>query len=773
MSFFRQSNDPASPDGVRPSPAANHAPYSLGSLGAMVPGINDAILAPAKSMLKSVPRRARLLLLVPVAVIVLGALGLGGMLVYYTLAFPNPLDARQKEPAPVVRILARDGSVLTERGAASDYMPLALLPRRVTDAVVATEDRRFYSHWGVDPAGMGRAMFANLRAGRYVEGGSTLTQQLAKNMFLSPERTLSRKVEEFALAIWLEVRLSKDDILELYLNRVYFGSGAYGIEAAAQRYFGKSARELSLAEAAVIAGLLKAPSKYSPASSPEQALIRGRTVLSKMLAAGVIALADYRRAVLEKVKFTQTKRAKDETGIDYALDFVLERLPPLAGSGHSEIVVETTLDADLQKRASQIVATELNTNGNALAASQAAVVVLDLDGGIRAMVGGKSYLESQYNRAVKAQRQPGSAFKPILYLSAIEAGYTPDSLVYDTPLTIGGWTPRNDNGKYIGAVTLRHALASSINTVAARLFAERGAAAVIATARRLGITTPLRQDPSLALGTSEVGLMELTGAYGVLANGGRAVEPHCIRRVRMSSGRVLYAREAPSDTQVVAPAYVAAMNDMLRAGMTWGTGRRAAIPGHMAGGKTGTTQDFRDAWFVGYSAHFAGGVWVGNDNGRPMNKVMGGSLPATIWQQVMVAAHQGKASLPLPGIDGTSQPAPSGELLSANTHGFEDLPWLRETKAAPDAANDAIAATLTPQQALQPGPRLPASAPAAHPAEAIDPALIERALGNPAADRGTLEATDATLAKQPPAQYGGRIVVRPPPGLMSLGSAAN
>lgn len=760
MSFFRHSDEPAPTNGAGPNGVA---PAARGSLGAMVPGINDTILTPAKSMLKKVPRRARLMLVVPLTVLALAALGLGGMLVYYTLAFPNPLAARQKEPAPVVRILARDGSVLAERGTASDYMPLALLPRRVTDAVVATEDRRFYSHWGIDPAGMGRAMFANLRAGRYVEGGSTLTQQLAKNMFLSPERTLARKIEEFALAIWLEVRLNKDDILELYLNRVYFGSGAYGIEAAAQRYFAKSARELSLAEAAVIAGLLKAPSKYSPASSPEQALSRGRAVLSKMLAAGVISPEDHRRAVLDKVSFSQAKRAKDDAGIDYALDFILERLPPLAGSGHSEIVVETTLDADLQRRASQIVAAELNANGNTLAASQAAVVVLDLDGGIRVMVGGKSYLESQYNRAVKAQRQPGSAFKPILYLSAIEAGYTPDSLVYDTPLTIGGWTPRNDNGKYIGAVTLRHALAASINTVAARLIAERGASAVIATARRLGIATPLRQDPSLALGTSEVGLLELTGAYGVLAKGGRAVEPHCIRRVRMSSGRVLYAREAASEVQVVAPQSVAAMNDMLRAGMTWGTGRRAAIPGHMAGGKTGTTQDFRDAWFVGYSAHFAGGVWVGNDNGRPMNKVMGGSLPASIWQQIMTVAHQGKASLPLPGIDGTGALAASGEQLSANTQGFENLPWLGETKVSSD-----FMATPASRQAPA-----PSRAPVSHPAQAIDPDLIARALNGGTADRGTLEAADKDVSRQPAAQNDGRIVVRPPTGMMSLGGAAN
>ena len=761
MGFFSKlKNDPASRRTLREDARA--------SLEAMVPNLNDKILNPAKSMMKAVPSRSRVLLIVPVAVLTSAAMALAGMLVYYTIAFPNPLAARQKEPAPVVRILARDGSVLAERGSASDYMPLALLPRRVTDAVVATEDRRFYSHWGIDPAGMGRAMFANLRAGRYVEGGSTLTQQLAKNMFLSPERTLMRKLEEFSLALWLEMRLSKDDILELYLNRVYFGGGAYGIEAAAQRYFAKSARELSFAESAVIAGLLKAPSKYSPASSPEQALNRGRSVLNKMLAAGVMSPEDHRRAALEKVKFTQTRREHDDTGVDYAIDFVLEHLPPLTGPGHAEIVVETTLDLDLQKRASQIVAAELNTKGNALAASQAAVIVVDLDGGIRAMVGGRSYLESQFNRAVKAQRQPGSAFKPILYLSAIEAGYTPDSLVYDTPLTIGGWTPRNDNGKYSGPVTLRHALAQSINTVAARLFAERGARAVIATARRLGITSDLRDDPSLALGTSEVSLLDLTGAYGVLANGGRSVEPHCIRRVRLSSGRVLYARDAQGDTQVVAPAHVAAMNDMLRAGMTWGTGRRAALPGHMAGGKTGTTQDFRDAWFVGYTAHLAGGVWVGNDNGRPMNKVMGGSLPASIWQQIMRVAHQGKAPLALPGIEDFAAPGGAAESVSANTQGFEDLPWLRDVKPMHEPSAGGTAA-LTARPSIQ----LPVSA---YPKEAIDPDFIERALNGAGTDLGTLAASDASIAEVPAADNAPgerRIVVRPPQGFMSLGGPAN
>jgi len=746
-------------DGEPPTQPVAPPASPLALLIALVRSLNDRAARLAKAALKPITLRSNMWLVVPLCLAGAVLAGFASLLVYYTVVFPNPLEARQKEPSPVVRILAHDGSVLAERGTAHDYMPLSLLPPRVIAAVVATEDRRFYSHWGVDPSGMVRAMFANLRAGRFAQGGSTLTQQLAKNMFLTSERTLSRKLEEFALAVWLEIRLSKEDILELYLNRVYFGAGAYGIESAAQRYFNKSARELNLAEAAVIAGLLKAPSKYAPSSSPEQALIRGRSVLNKMLDAGVISADEHRRAGLDKVRFSQTKRTREDTGIDYAVDFVLERLPPLAGSGHAEIVVETTIDAGLQKRASEIVSAELGKNGAALAVSQAAVVVLDLEGGIRALVGGKSYAESQYNRAVKAQRQPGSAFKPVLYLSAIEAGYTPDSLVYDTPMTIGGWTPRNDGGKYVGAVTLRHALALSINSVAARLYSDLGPRSLIATARRLGISSDLRPDPSLALGTSEVTLLELTGAYGVFANSGRSIEPHCIRRVRTSSGRVLFARDVQGDTQVVAPASVAAMNDMLRAGMNWGTGRRATLAGHMAGGKTGTTQDFRDAWFVGFTSHLAAGVWAGNDQGRSMNKVMGGNLPATIWQQIMTAAHQGKAPLALPGVDELSPRAPRGEQLSAAGNGFEDLPWLRETKPAAQTPDAAAAPSVL------------------HPAESIDPALIERAVSGVVTGSGTLAASDQAI---PPSKAGPkapvaanqRIVVRPPDGMMFLGGPA-
>jgi penicillin-binding protein 1A len=379
-----------------------------------------------------------------------GTIGLAatfaGMMVYYTVIFPDPLAIRNTERAPVIRIVARDGSVLAERGVAQDFVKLDQLPKLVPAAVVATEDRRFFEHYGLDPVGMIRAMFANLRAGRFAQGGSTLTQQLAKNLFLTQDRTLTRKIAELGLALWLEMRLSKTEILELYLNQVYFGGGAYGIEAASKRYFDKPARDLNLAEAALIAGLLKAPSKYSPASSPGAARARGRVVLDKMLDAGFITQEDENHALERPLVFSDPKVPKTAADAGYVVDYVLDQLPPIIGAGHDELIVETTLDKDLQRRAQEIVSENLTKKGAALGVSQGALVVLDGDGGIRALVGGRDYGESQFNRAVKARRQPGSAFKPFVYLAALEHGMTPDSVAVDQPITIGGWAPKNDNG---------------------------------------------------------------------------------------------------------------------------------------------------------------------------------------------------------------------------------------------------------------------------------------------------------------------------------------
>jgi penicillin-binding protein 1A len=587
--------------------------------------------------------------LVVLATIYLGPLlfvVVAATLAYYTVRIPDPMALRLKEHAPVVRVLARDGSLLSERGGGDAYVPIDLMPRHLIDAVVATEDRRFFRHWGLDPSGMIRAAFTNLSQGRVAQGGSTLTQQLAKNLFLGSERTWTRKVEELVLALWLEVRLGKRNILELYLNRVYFGAGAYGIETASQRFFGKSVRDVTLVEAAMLAGMLKAPSKYSPASNLPAARERTNSVLAKMVDAGLLSAEEGEKAANTAPRLSDTLQ-RGQSGVDYAVDAALERVPSLVTAPASDIVVETTIDGALQRRAQQLVHAALTDDGKG--ANQAGLVLMDTNGAIRALIGGRSYAESQFNRAVKARRQPGSAFKPFVYLAALESGMEPTSTVLDLPLLGSGYSPRNEGAGYRGTVTLREALALSMNAAAARLNMTVGPRKTAAVARRLGITSRLRADASLALGTSEVTLLELTGAYAVLANGGRALDAHIVTRVRTLSGEVLFDRRPQPDNVLVAPAQVVAMNDMLGAVLTSGTGRRAALPGHQAAGKTGTSQDFRDAWFVGYTAQLAGGVWVGNDDGRPMNKVMGGSLPARLWHDIMQIAHEGRAPVPLPG----------------------------------------------------------------------------------------------------------------------------
>ncbi len=714
----------------------------------------------ARYLLARMPFKIRWLIAAPMMGLAVAALSLGAMMVYYTAIYPNPLTLRNKDHAPVVRVLARDGSVLAERGAGHEYVPLDFLPRHVEAAVVATEDRRFFDHYGLDPIGLVRAFFTNLRAGRFAQGGSTLTQQLAKNLFLSSERTLSRKLEELGLALWLELRLSKSDILELYLNRVYFGGGAYGIEAASRRYFDKSARELSIGEAALIAGLLKAPSKYSPTSSPGLARARGRVVLDNMVEAGLITDADRRRSLATRIVFHEPQNTSDADGAGYAVDFILEKLPALMADGDAELIVETTLDANLQRVSYDAVATALGRQGKILDASQAAVVVMDVDGGIRAMVGGRNYTESQFNRAVKARRQPGSAFKPFVYLASIEAGLRPDSMTFDQPLMIDGWTPRNDNGSYVGQVTLRRALAQSINTVAARLNHDTGVKRTIGAAHRLGLRSELREEPSLALGTSEVNLLELVGGYAVFGNGGMAVEPHVISRVRLGSGRILFARTAQRSTTVVSSDAVGAMNDMLNAAVVSGTGRRAAISLHPTAGKTGTTQDFRDAWFVGYTSHLAAGVWIGNDNGRPMKQAVGGGLPAEIWHQIMAEAHRGKAPLSLPGTQSdtgrtiavvSGQPARTLVRASWVDMAAEHLPWLAKAKgdAAEMARPSAPPAAALSLQPMLSGPLAaePSATVASHPKEPIDDAFLDRVLNE-------AEALPAVPRREPERQSG-------------------
>ena len=572
-------------------------------------------------------------------------LALGATIMIFVSRLPDPVLLTLDDRPPNLTILASDGTVLAERGLRRGYVRLDRLPPYLAQAVIATEDRRFYYHFGVDPIGLVRATFRNAEAGSVVQGGSTITQQLAKNLFLKPDRTMARKLEEAVYAVWLEQRFSKDEILELYLNRVYFGGGTYGVEAASRRYFGKSARFVTLTQAALLAGLLKAPSRYAPTRNVELASARVEVVLGSMVDAGMLSHKEAQVAAAQPLRL---KPLGDETGYPYAVDWIVDQLPDYVGENEGDLIVETTIDANLQRTAQVALRQRLDTEGREHHASEGAVVVLDPQGAVRALIGGRSYQKSPFDRAVRALRQPGSAFKPFVYLAALESGYSPDSIEEDAPLTIERWTPKNHTGTYQGAITLRDSFAQSVNTVAAKLANDVGRWRVVRTARRLGIRSELHDQPSIALGTAEVTLIELTAAYAPFANGGEGVIPYGILRIRNGDGRVLYTRKPASRGQVVAAPYVAAMNDMMRATLTRGTGRAAAIPGQIAGGKTGTSQSSRDAWFVGYTPYYVAGVWVGNDDGSKMDHVSGGTIPARLWRDIMLVAHQGKEPMPLP-----------------------------------------------------------------------------------------------------------------------------
>ncbi|MFW6076601.1 MAG: transglycosylase domain-containing protein, partial [Hyphomicrobiales bacterium] len=435
-------------------------------------------------------------------------------------------------------------------------------------------------------------------------------------------------------------------ILQLYLNRTYFGAGAVGVEKASQKFFGKSARDITIAEAAILAAVLNAPSALNPIKHPERAAERARLVIAEMVETGAITKAEAEQA---RSAPTAIKPADYIPATQYVVDWVDEQLPDLVGTLDESVVIETTLDRRLQTQAERVVQRRLDEEGESSSVSQAAVVVLDTDGGVKALVGGKSYISSQFNRAVKAKRQPGSSFKPFVYLTALEQGATPDSIVVDEPVSIDGWSPENYRREYHGEVTMRTALALSINTVAAKLGHSVGPANVASTARRLGITSDLHNNASISLGTAEVSLLELTAAFAPFANGGRAVSPHVVTRIATRDGKVLYERRGSGLGQVVMPYDVGAMNDMLRTVVTSGTGRRAALDGRDVAGKTGTSQDYRDAWFIGYSAQLVAGVWAGNDDNSPTRRVTGGSLPAGIWKDVMEPAHDGLPPMPLPG----------------------------------------------------------------------------------------------------------------------------
>ena len=576
-----------------------------------------------------------------------GAIGLGAIFgyIWYSLNENGLLKIPDREPG--IMVLAADGSVLAEQGAFyGDQARLTELPDYVPNAVIAIEDRRFRSHFGVDPIGLARAVYANYRSGRVVQGGSTLTQQLAKNLFLTHDRTLQRKLQEVVLAVWLETKFTKDEILQLYLNRVYYGSGATGIEKAARVYYRKSAAELTVMEAATLAGVLKSPSANNPASNPQAAAERARLVVSSMAEEGFITKVEAAEIIDSPAA---VKTGNHVSAKQYIADWVNEQLPEFVKDYEQSLVIETTIDPQLQAAAEKALRKRLVTEGAKLGASEGALVVLDRSGAVLAMVGGKSYKKSQFNRVTQARRQPGSAFKPFLYLAALEQGYTPDSVEVDEPVRIGNWEPENYRKKYLGAVTLQTALALSLNTVAAKLVMKVGPQNMVAVAHRLGITSPLGLDASIALGTSEVTLLELTSAFVPFANGGYPVMPHAVERILTRDGKIVYRRNGSGYPRAVTGNDLAAMNRMMRAVVTDGTGTRAAFAGFDIGGKTGTSQDYRDAWFVGFTSELIAGVWVGNDDNSPTKKVTGGLIPAEIWRDVMEPAHRGLPLRPLPG----------------------------------------------------------------------------------------------------------------------------
>jgi penicillin-binding protein 1A len=570
-----------------------------------------------------------------------------GVVVWVGAHLPAIQSLEIPKRPPTIQITGFNGAVLATRGEmAGTNVALKDLPPYLPKAFIAIEDRRFYSHYGIDPIGIARAAVANVLHRGVSQGGSTLTQQLAKNLFLTQERTLQRKLQEVELALWLERKHSKAEILELYLNRVYFGSGAYGVEAAAQRYFGKPARNVTIAEAAMLAGLVKSPSRLAPNRNPEGAEKRAQTVLTAMADAGFITEAQAKASIGQPS--TNVKAAGAGT-INYVADWIGEVLDDLIGQIDQNIVVETSIDPKLQGVAEAAIIDELAAKSVKFNVSQGALVAMTPDGAVRAMVGGRNYAESQYNRAVTAKRQPGSAFKPFIYLTAIEAGLTPETIRQDAPLDVKGWKPENYSHEYFGSVTLTQALAMSLNTVAVRLGLEFGPRNVVRTAHRLGISSKLDANASIALGTSEVSLTELVGAYAPFANGGQGVTPHVVTRIRTAEGKVLYVRPGDQLGQVIDPRHVAMMNTMMQETLLSGTARKAEIPGWMAAGKTGTSQDFRDAWFIGYTANLVTGVWLGNDDNSPTRKATGGGLPVEVWTRFMRSAHQGMpvAALPL------------------------------------------------------------------------------------------------------------------------------
>lgn len=581
-------------------------------------------------------------------ILILALFGMASLFVvvmYFAQDLPSIQGLETIKKKPGITMKTADGLIIASYGDIyGEYIDYDQLPKPLIQAVLATEDRRFFSHHGVDVVGIMRAMAVNVRAGRLVQGGSTITQQVAKNVFLTPDRTLKRKIQEMLLAFWLEGKFTKKQILAIYLNRVYLGAGNYGVDAASRRYFDKPVTELNRVESALLAGLLKAPSKYSPIANPDKAKARARQVLLNMADADYLTEQEAKDA-LKEFKPPKLYRDDDPSGTRYFTDWLMDEIPNYVGNIEQDMTVLTTLDPALQKEAEDALKKIMDEQGEEKKASQAALLSMKPNGAIVALVGGRSYRESQFNRAVQAKRQPGSVFKLFVYLAALDAGMSPDTLVVDGPVefTVGRkvWRPSNFDGKYRGEITLRDALTNSLNTIAVQITMWVGPQRVADMARRLGVPN-VQANPSIALGAADANLLELTGAYAHLANNGRGLKPFGIQAIYDQQGELLFEHEDADQWVVLRQSVVQKMNYMLMNVPIAGTGRRAYIGRPMAG-KTGTSSDHKDAWFIGFTPQLVTGVWVGNDDNSKMNKVTGGNLPAMIWHDYMQ-----KAMAPLP-----------------------------------------------------------------------------------------------------------------------------
>lgn len=554
------------------------------------------------------------------------------LLAYFSLDMPRLEDVIAEERSPSVRVLDRNGELITSiddvYGQAIDAK---VLPKHVWQAVLAIEDRRFFDHFGVDPIGVARALYINWQSKGARQGASTITQQAAKNIFLTRAKTIKRKVQELMLAVWMEVKFDKWQILNLYLNRINIAQDKKGLNNATLYYFGKPANKINIAESAIIAAMLKTPTSYNPITRPEASIKRRNLVISSMVEAGFITEAQAAEA--KKYKYTRPNRAGSSSR--YFADFVMDELDSRVGDANEDINVYTTLDLKMQTSTESILKKHLETDGKEAKASQGAALFIDTNGGIRTMIGGRDYVASQFNRTTQSLRQPGSAFKPFVFAASLEKGYTPESIVVDEPIDVGGYAPKNLGGKYQGQVTLRHALAQSINTTPLYLARDIGIDAVINTARKVGLIDKINRDFSIVLGSSAVRMIDLVAAYGVFANKGYGIIPYSIERVKTASGNVLYERHPSDKEPLFSEKVIYGMDDMMRSVISNGTGKRANL-GIGTAGKTGTSQNNVDAWFIGYYGNIVGGVWLGNDDNSPMGeKTYGGALPAQIWGESM------------------------------------------------------------------------------------------------------------------------------------------